>query len=257
MTRLDAAHAAMEAAPEDETLRLRYYDRLVETELVLLLEATPKGEVISPRVVPLEDGEVVLAFDTEARLAAFAGEAAYAELSGRRLLGLLAGQGLGLGVNLGVASSAFLLDAAGVDWLADALSHAPAEMEARPVEVAPPGAVPEAVVAALDAKLPAAAGLTSAAYLAGVGYADGRSAHLLAFADVADGAERALAAAVGEALVFSGVEAGALDVAFLGAQDPLLPVFARHALRFDIPARAEAVSPTGPGTDPDRPPRLR
>lgn len=257
MTRLDAAHAEMEAAPEDAGARLGYYDRLVETELMLLLERPAADDRIAPRVFPLDEGDVVLAFDTEERLAAFAGEAAYAAMSGRRLLALLGGRGLGLGVNLGVAPSAFLLDPAGVDWLNGALAERPGEIEARPVEVAAPEGVPEAVIRALDAKLPVVAGLAEAGYLALVKYGDGRSGHLLAFRGAARGAAPALAEAVGEALTFSGIEAGTLDVAYLGPDDALLPALERHALRFDVPPPETARAPSAPGTDPDRPPRLR
>ena len=39
MTDLDQAHAAMETAPEDDTARLRFYERLADTELFMLLGA--------------------------------------------------------------------------------------------------------------------------------------------------------------------------------------------------------------------------
>jgi hypothetical protein len=48
-----------------------------------------------------------------------------------------------------------------------------------------------------------------------VAYADGREGHLLAFAGAVPGAEQGLAGIVGEALTFSGVAAGEIDVAFL------------------------------------------
>ena len=38
LTRLDAAHAAMEAAPEDEGARLDFYAQLAASELFLLLD---------------------------------------------------------------------------------------------------------------------------------------------------------------------------------------------------------------------------
>ena len=70
------------------------------------------------------------------------------------------------------------------------------------------------------------------------------------------GAERALAGAVREALVFSGVEAGAIDVTFVEASDPLAAALARHGLRFDLP-QPEAPERVPPGSDPDAPPKLR
>ena len=63
--------------------------------------------------------------------------------------------------------------------------------------------------------------------------------------------------AVSEALVFSGIEAGALDVAFLDADDPAAARLAKVGLGFEIPEREGVESPRPPGSDPDRPPRLR
>ena len=109
-TPLDRAHAAMEADPGEAAMRLAFYDCLAGAEVFLLLQAEAEGDRITPEVFDLETGPVVLAFDREERLAAFLGRPApYAALSGRRLAGMLAGQGLGLGLNLDVAPSAMLL----------------------------------------------------------------------------------------------------------------------------------------------------
>jgi hypothetical protein len=120
--------------------------------------------------------------------------------------------------------------------------------------------LPEALFSALDGRLARAAGLASSAWLAEVRYDDGARGHLLAIVGAAPGAERTLAQAVGEALGFSGLEAGALDVTFVAADSPLLDRIARTGLRFDISAPEPAVSasgPAAPGMDPDRPPRLK
>src|SRR5690606_24860300 len=102
---------------------------------------------------------LALSFDSEARLASFAdAPAPYAALPGRALVQMLAGQGIGLGLNLGVAPSSFLMDAQAVDWLAETLATAPEPMRARPVGLAPPTLPPE-VIAALARKLALAAGL--------------------------------------------------------------------------------------------------
>lgn len=254
-TPLDAAHAAME---ESDAARLRFYERLADGELFLLLAREAEGAVIEPRLFELEDGPVALVFDRETRLAEFTGEPSpYAALSGRRAAELLAGRGIGLGVNLGVAPSSILLPPEAVDWLARTLAHAPAEARERAREVRPPGDLPPVLLEALDAKLPTAAGLARMAYLAGVTYEDGRRSHLLAFVDAVPGAEEALAGAVGEALVFSGLEMGEMDVAFLRASDRLSARLAKVGLRFDLPQREAREPIAAPGTDPDRPPRLR
>ena len=258
VTFLDAAHAAVSADPENEALRLRFFERLADGEMVLLLEREAVGGSLEPKVFELEDGPVVLVFDREERLASFTGGIApYAALPGRVIAGLLRGQGIGMGVNLGVAPSSMLLPPEAMDWLAETLEEAPEELEARPQEFLPP-AVPEAVIAALDAKLARAGGLAAAALLAGVVYEGGRRGHILAVIDAAEGAEEALARAMNEALVFSGIEAGELDVAFLHGADPAAVAMARVALRFDLPVPdVQDLAPAAPGMDPSRPPRLR
>ena len=112
---------------------------------------------------------------------------------------------------------------------------------------------------ALKVKLARASGLAVAALLAGVRYDDGRQGHMLAYLGAAPGAEGALARAAGEALTFSGVEAGELDVTFLNAEDAGLAAMARVALRFDLPepVRHQPSPPQAPGTDPEKPPILR
>lgn len=262
MTPLDAAYHAMTAAAEgDDAPRLRFYERLADGELVLLLDAEPEGDNLTPRVFDLQDGPVVLVFDSEDRLGAFTGiPAPYAALPGRVIARLLAGQGIGLGINLGVAPSSMLLPPFAVDWLAETLDHAPEETEALPEAFDPPGGLPQALIEGLDAKLARAGGLAAQALLAGVRYRDGRRGHLLAFIDAVEGARDALARAAAEALTFSGIEAGEMDVAFLESAGPAAQAMARVALRFDLPQPVAAEPPAPqapPGMDPDRPPRLR
>lgn len=258
VTLLDAAHAAVSADPGNEALRLRFFERLADGEMVLLLEREAEGESLEPRVFELEEGPVVLVFDREERLASFTGGIApYAALPGRVIAGLLKGQGIGMGVNLGVAPSSMLLPPEALDWLAETLEETPEEVEALPQEFLAP-TVPEAVVAALDGKLARAGGLAVAALLAGVIYQGGRRGHLLALIDAAEGAEPALARAMNEALVFSGIEAGELDVVFLASGAPVAQAMARVALRFDLPVpEVQDLSPAAPGMDPSRPPKLR
>lgn len=257
-TPLDLAHAAMEAAPDDDRTRLRFYDRLAAAELVIALQAEAEGDTISPLLFPVEEDTLVLAFDTEDRLTAFFGSAQpYAAMSGRRLAAMLASEGLGLGLNLDVAPSAMVLPAAAVAWLAETTAARPDLQEARPEEIGPPRGVPEVVLTALDARLAASAGLAKQAYLVSARYAGAGTMPLLAFIDAVPGAEDALAQTAQEALVFAGIDAGAMDVAFFRASDPLAARLARHGLRFDLPDPEPVHAPGAPGLDPDRPPRLR
>lgn len=261
LTPLDTAHAAMEAAPDEDAARLRFYERLADCELFVLLTQEAEGDNISPEVFDLADESFVLVFDREDRLAQFVGKPApYAALSGRVIAGLLAEQGIGMGVNLDVAPSSILIPPQAVVWLAGTLGNAPSEAEARIEALAPPRGLPDLLLTSLDAKLASAAGLADAAYLLGVTYEGGSKGHMLAFVDAAPGAQGALARAVAEALTFSGIEAGALDVAFFRASEPMSARLAQHGLRFDLPQPVETVQEVlrmAPGSDPAKPPILR
>ena len=263
-TQLDAAHAAMAAAPEDAAARLGFYARLADGELYLMLEREA-GATIEPRLFELAEGPVVLAFDREDRLAEFAGgPVPYAALPGRALVELLAGQGIGLGVNLEVAPSATLLPAEAVDWLGQMLGQAPEAAEDLPRELLPPRPSP-ALIAALERGLAKAVGLAEAAWLAEARYAGARRGLLLALVGAAPGAEAALGRAAAEALAFSGLDAGGdagVDLVFLAAADPAVARLQRVGLGFDLrppaaPAPAPEPARRGPGTDPDKPPLLR
>ena len=255
MTQIDDTHAQMETSDE---ARLRFFQSVAASELFLLLEKEASGENIEPRLFNVEGSNVALAFDTLDRLSEFAGEITpYAAMSGRVLVSLLEGEDLSLGLNLEVAPSATLLGPDALKWLHTTLGQAPSEVEARPEEFLPPAGLPETLITALDTKLASAAGLAKLAYLAAVKYDNGTQSHLLAMIDPVPGAEPTLAKAINEALVFSGIEAGSIDVTFLKASDTTAAKLAHVGLRFDLPTPPEPEAAKAPGTDPDTPPKLR
>ncbi|MCB2111219.1 MAG: SseB family protein [Defluviimonas sp.] len=261
-TPLDLAHAAMMAAEAEDAPRLRYFERLADCELFLLLAEDSDGTVIRPAVFRLEAGEVALAFDREDRLAAFIeGPTPYAALPGRIVARELAAGGLGLGLNLGVAPSAFLVPAEALGWLVATLGHEPERTQARPRAFHPPEDLPGGLVAALEDKLATLGGHAECALLAGVTYEDGSRGLMLAFVGASPDAEPALAKAVSESLVFSGLEPGALDVAFPTAPGALAAI-GEVGRRFEMPApEPEPAQVVGaraaPGMDPAKPPKLR
>ncbi len=257
-TRLDTAHAAMEATPDDAKVRLRFYETLAASELYLMLRAEAQGDQIDPEVFDLGGQAYVLVFDREDRLAQFAGRAVpYAALTGRSIAIVLGGQGIGLGVNLDVAPSAILLPPEAVAWLAETLAGAPSEIEAKPDSFRAPKGLPDTFLTALDARLATMAGLARLAYLVGVTYDTGAQGHLLGFVGAEPDAQGALARAVSEVLAFSGLEAAALDVAFFEAADPVAARLASCGLRFDLPDPPQRAPRPAPGSDPDKPPKLR
>ncbi|MFZ8959237.1 MAG: SseB family protein, partial [Paracoccaceae bacterium] len=113
-TPLDHAYAQMQADPDAQTPRMRFYDRLLGAELFVLLECPMAAgqDRIEPQILTSEGASFVLAFDREERLSQFVDgvEAPYAALTGRALAKMLAPQDIGLGLNLRVAPSETLLD---------------------------------------------------------------------------------------------------------------------------------------------------
>ncbi len=259
-TDLDRAYAAMAARPTDGRLRLQFFERLADSELYLLLSEEADGDSIAPELFNAQGQHYVLVFDTADRLAEFVGSIApFAATSGRGLCALLEGQGAGLALNPDVAPSSMLVPAEAVDWLAQTLAEGPEETSGQISEVHAPQDVPQELLQSLDRKLATAGGLARAAYLVSVVYEDGGRGHMLAFLDAIEEAQPALAAAVSEALTFSGIEAGALDVSFVRAEDPIVLTLTKWGLRFDLPelVRPEAEAPKAPGMDPGSPPKLR
>ena len=259
-TGLDQAFLNMDGAPGEDALRLRFFDRLADSTLFLMLSEEAKGDNLSPELFEIADGRFVLVFDTEDRLAQFADRIVpYAAISGRVLARMLDGEGIGLGLNLDVAPSSTLIPAEAMTWLDTTLGSAPEEVEEHVVAVERPAGLPETVLAALGDKLTAAPGLAQSAFVVSVRYAGGRRGHMLAFVGAAEAAQSALAKAAGEALTFSGIEAGAMDVGFFAPDDPMVQRLSAFGLRFDIPELPKAGNPgpMAPGRDPDSPPKLR
>ncbi|MEM8740164.1 MAG: SseB family protein [Pseudomonadota bacterium] len=260
-TPLDAAHAAMMADLDSDALRRAYWSRLLGSELHILLAAEPgPAAVPEPRIEPLSDGPIALAFDSEERLGAFLETPApTAALSGRRLVALLAGRGVGIGLNLGVADSAILLPSDAVEWAAAHLAPLqPQAILAEVQKIGPPDATPT-LIASLDARIAALAGQCAEVWLARLTHGDGSATQALAIVGMSVEARPAAVEALGEAHRLEG-GGGPLDMLFLVADDPALAAFRRNGLGFDLPQRPAAPAralPGAPGLDPNRPPRLR
>ena len=256
-TPLDMAYVAMQESHEHAT---HFYARFLETELFLLLESEVVEDAAQPLIMETSDGPLVLVFDLEERMAAFNEDTSdYVALSGRRVAKMLAGQGVSLGLNLGEAPSAMLMPADAVDWLANAAIGDDEKLEAKPLEISKPVGVPEVLIKALDGKLANMGGVVGAAYLVSARYEGGESGHMLALVNVPEAAKTGVSEALSEALRFSGVEAGQLDLAFVSPSDPHLESFMRAGLGFDIPELVlpKTPAPLAPGMDPDKPPILR
>tara|TARA_R110002096_G_scaffold119038_8_gene257812 strand:- start:18151 stop:18927 length:777 start_codon:yes stop_codon:yes gene_type:complete len=258
MTPIDTAHAHMEANPNDDNARLGFYERLMDGEMFMLLETESDGQNIKPDLFTVDDQTYALIFDREERLAEFAEKIVpFAAFSGRTVVAMLDGQNIGLGINLAVSSSSTLLPPSAITWMAQTVATAPTQAEAKPSEIFAPAKLPETFLTALDAKLSTMAGLADIAYLAQASYETGIRASVIAFVNARPDAQSAIARAISETLIFSGIEAGSLDVMFLNASDAICAKFAKMGLRFDLPKLETPTAPSAPGMDPDKPPKLR
>jgi hypothetical protein len=258
MTPIDTAHAEMEANPDNDIARMRFYERLIDAELFMLLETESDGRNINPDLFQVDDQEVALVFDREERLADFAERIVpFAALSGRSIVAMLNGKNIGLGLNLTVSPSSIILPPDVITWISETISKEPAQAEAKLKEIFPPTLLPEGVITALDAKLATMAGFAEIAYLVEVSYETNVRATVIIFINARLGAEEAIANAISETLIFSGTEAGSLDVMFLDASNAVCAKLAKFGLRFDLPKLEIKKLPSAPGMDPTKPPLLR
>jgi hypothetical protein len=233
--------------PQDDGGRLRLYEALSGSELVLPLASDSPGEEVTPETVDVAGVPHVVAHDS---IAAFAGgePRPTATLSGLALAQMLEGQGAGVILHLDGMADPFLVAPEAVDWLAANLAEGPERVEARPLTLHPPKGLPASLLTALDRRLAQGEGMARAAWLAAVDWSDGTRGHLLAFVGARTGSEETLAAGINAAVALSGAEGVRMDVTFLSEGDPVIERLARVALRFDMEDPDDA--PTGP-------PRLR
>jgi len=260
-TKLDVAHDAMQADPENDAARVAFYGRLADAELFVLLSDEPeKPSAISPEILDLEGDRFALVFDREERLTAFAKTAApYAALPGRVIAGMLAGQGIGLGLNLGVAPSSILIPGEAMDWLQGALSESPEESHGRLQTLLPPDQTTRALLPVLRDKLANAGAVKARAWLANARFEDGRQGAVLGFADVPEASQTRLAHAAQEAVVFSDAK-GDLVTFFMAPGAAREAELAAVGVEIPLPKPPQptiSAPPPPPGSDANKPPNLK
>lgn len=262
-TPLDAAWTAAEAPGAHPQARARFYALLLETTLRLPVE-NAEADPLKPMVFPLSDGDAALAFDDEARMAAFFdAPVEYVEVSGRALARLAAEAGLALGLNLGDAPSATLLGAPTVRWLADEAAVATAAAEARgAVTVAPPGAVDPGLPAALAGRLAGLPGFATEAWLVRLTVEDAAPAPaaLVALTPAAGRGAEGVAAALAAAAAPHIDGDAPLQVSMLAAEHPAMAAARRVGIALHAPPERppeRQSAPPAAGRAPAAPPKLR
>jgi hypothetical protein len=257
-TPLDRAHAAAAQPGAGDAAMARFYALLVETPLMVPVHPVAEDAPVSPQVFEVSTGPVALAFDADERMTAFIGGAVeYVSLTGRALVAALAERGLGLGLNLGEAPSAMLLEADTVRWIAAEMGGEVAAMDlGGAMTLNPPAGAPRALMAALAERVAQMPGLVQEAWLVSLA-PEGGASRLVLLILPGSAARRAVpgvVTALGRAAAVHGAEAGEVAVGVLDDAHPLLAPARRTGLALHPPP-AQA----GPSATPrrDAPPRLR
>lgn len=253
-TPLDRAHARMMAPGAGETEARAYYAALSAADLTLILKSEPEpgSGQLEPEVFRTEDGALVLAFDSDARAAAFLEQPTpTARMSGADLARLLAPAGLALGLNLDVAPSAMLLPNDALVFVAEETPDLPDIRGGAISGLRPPETAGEALKTALAAALTAHAGQLEEAHLFEAALSDGAKPLVMAIVGASPEAQAPLARAVERAVALSGQGDVTLDVMFLDPEAPVLAQLRGIALSWDAPQEG----PRLPGAG-DQPPRL-
>jgi len=242
----------------------RAVDVLLSSILLVWLEGPAEEGPPKPRMLPLEAGPTAIAFDSEARLAEFAGGPAdYAEMPGRLLVRLLAEGGANLAVNPGVSEWEVFHATDALEWMVQA-SGVEAASAAASGAVGSPRSAGEALVQALDAKLAALGPALVEVWLAERRTGEVASPLLVVRergawgeGEAGDRHRAALAAALGETARLAAPDALDMEVAFAAEGEALLVAARRLGLGFALPEPKDRTGPGAPGTDPDAPPKLR
>jgi hypothetical protein len=260
MTGLDQAQAAVLATdgPGADAARLTFFHRFADTPLFVLLEREAEGASFEPRIFDLTEGRAVLAFDLEERLARMGqGPMPYAELPGRVLARLLAGEGLALGLNFGAAcASEMLLPAEAMQWLDTVLAPQSDVMQSDVglgdlTRLDPPH---PGLLLALSQILQNAPD-TWAGMAQGLAVYSRDGAGVILVQGAAPGVDTALQSSLFEALRFCDLSGQVIDIGFVGAKG-LPDGGARMIWPAPLPASAP-VNTKPPGMDKDQPPKLR
>lgn len=169
------AHAgddvAVEADRTRDTAAARFIDALLVEPLYCPVWDSEQAseEAISPKMIERDGRDVLVLFDSDARLAAFAKEPTeYVALPGAAFFKLAAGQDVPIALNPEVASSSALFAPETVDAIAELAEAVEEEMGDggdAPLTILPPEDAPEPLLRALLARLAAARAVVSEAWL--------------------------------------------------------------------------------------------
>lgn len=254
-TILDGHFNDMAADPDSETKRASYYGCLASTELFVALEREA-GAGFEPKLVELDGTQYAMVFDLQERMAMFFdAETSFVAMSGRALATSLAGQNIGLGLNLGVTETANLIGVEALDWLRERIEGEVRAGSSKVRKIEAPVFDNVELLRAIDARLAVFAGAGRRAYLVRATL-DREKTHLMVLVGIPEHLRSPIAGGLAEALRFLAPDL-ALDTVFLDADETLADAASRVGLVFDMtPDVQPAKTIAAPGSDPSKPPKL-
>ena len=244
---------------DPNTDTMAYYHALLDQVLCVLLKDDPEHGDMALKVFETSQGTFAMGFDSETRLADFAGTSAYfAQMSARAVVQTLRDMGLGLGVNFDVAPSSTLLPADVVAWLAGQADAAPTEETAQIDEITALNALPhwcDALKSAVEATDTAQEMWLATAHIGGAPCMG------VFYAALPDQIAPSIAKLTYDVVRFAYQEGDAdhIQVVFLPHGDPLWLklISVGHRIPLERPQEPAAPTSAGPGLDPSKPPILR
>lgn len=260
MKQLNKVFKEMSQNPENNDARLNYYGVLADTNLFLLLEQEPSNEILEPKFIQLEGKNFALAFDSEESLSEFYGEAAaFAQITGRVLAKMLLEEKIGLGINLGVSEGELLLPYEVVEWFVNVLDETPDLVQANPKKFLPANAFPEIMFQALQEKLEPAVGLFDEIWICAVEYNEDEISHLICLMGAQKSAQQAIVKSINEALFFTDINLGNIDVAHFNYDDEACSKIRAIGVKLEFPQVNKLKSATGDAKNKTtlQPPKLR
>ena len=233
--------------------RLILFRRFLETELFILID---DPEDPRPKVMQIEGGAIMLAFDCEEKLIDFAGDNSFfISMSGRRMIAQ--NVSIGIALNLSDNGEGYILTNEVIEWLMKNTQSDKEIIQRKTNEIASPSIVTERFVGFLDEALAASFGMADYAVLVKDLTKSGSKNLLLIFVGSSEHYQFALTQQVSEAFSLSGIQDLILDITFCKSDDELVTKALTVGLRFDLPELEKPIQPKSPGTDPDNPPLLR
>lgn len=260
LSRLDTAYANMQNPDGDETAELRFYETFCDCVLTVLIVEDEAQDKIQFDIFETSQGALVLAFDSEDRMAEFIEKpTGFINMPGRELLQMLSDQQLGIGLNLAVAPSSQILEKATLDWVRDVIGSESMVKMDKISSLKPATNISPSLSQNLAMRLQAFYGFVESVLICDVTYEDGYAGTAFFVLNCDPDTEANLFAMLMETQRFSSRDDSEIAIQFIQTNSPNIDDIRAVAQEVKpLPRSAKSIStPKAPGRDPAKPPKLR